>query len=79
MIGYKPWYKMAFIKYTPLPTLHIPGLPFFKTYHIPSIAPIEKQMELLRQFNPDLLAGYASIIYEMACNLTESDKKQLSN
>jgi phenylacetate-CoA ligase len=77
MIGYKPWYKMAFIKYTPLPAINIPGLPLFKTYHIPSIAPIDKQMELLRQFNPDLLAGYASIIYEMACNLTEIDKKKL--
>jgi phenylacetate-CoA ligase len=77
MIGYKPWYKMAFIKYTPIPTIKIPGLPLFKTYHIPSIAPIDKQMELLRQYNPDLLAGYASIIYEMACSLTENDKKNL--
>ena len=75
MIGYKPWYKMAFIKYTPLPSFSIPGLPIFKTYHIPSIAPIEKQMELLREIRPDLLAGYASIIYEMAHNLTENDRK----
>jgi phenylacetate-CoA ligase len=75
MIGYKPWYKMAFIKYTPLPVINIPGLPLFKTYHIPSIAPIEKQMELLREYHPDLLAGYASIIYEMAHKLTPYDKK----
>lgn len=75
MIGYKPWYKMAFIKYTPLPSLNIPCLPLFKTYHIPSISPIDKQMELLREYRPDLLAGYASIIYEMAHNLTENDRK----
>jgi phenylacetate-CoA ligase len=32
-------------------------------------------MELLREIRPDLLAGYASIIYEMANNLTERDRK----
>ncbi|MDY6820609.1 MAG: hypothetical protein SVN78_03180 [Deferribacterota bacterium] len=78
MIGYKPWYKMAFIKYTPIQTIKFPILPLFRTYHIPSIAKITEQMNLLREIKPDLLAGYASIIYEMACKLTKEDKEKLN-
>lgn len=75
MIGYKPWYKAAYIKYTPISFFKIPGLPIFRSYHIPSIAKLEKQMELLRLTKPDFIAGYASIILDMAYHLTEDDKK----
>ena len=77
MIGYKPWYKVAYIKYTPISTLHIPVLPLFRTFHIPSIITLEEQMEMLRAAQPDMLIGYASIIMDIAQHLTKRDRKYI--
>ena len=71
MIGYRPWHKIAYIKHT---KLDYPRLgPFFRTAHIKSMLSPEEQIEMLRQISPDLIIGYASIIYDIAKRLTAWD------
>jgi len=63
MIGYRPWHKVAYIKYT---KLNYPRLgPFFQTTHIKSTIPVEDQIRELRQAKADLIIGYASLVYEI--------------
>jgi phenylacetate-CoA ligase len=71
MIGYRPWHKVAYIKYT---AINYPRLgPFFRTEHIPSTIPVEEQIAALRSIQPDLLIGYASIVLEIAQKVTPDD------
>lgn len=73
MIGYRPWHKLVYIKYTPL---EYPRLgPFFRTEHIPSTIPVDEQIAMLQQMKPDLLIGYASLIFEIAMRMTPADLK----
>jgi phenylacetate-CoA ligase len=73
MIGYKPWHRCTYIKYTAMDPLNIG--PFFKFNHIPSVMAVGKQIELLRRNAPDFIDGYASIIYEIARKMTPEDLK----
>lgn len=71
MIGYRPWHKAVYIKFT---EFKFPSLgPFFRRAHIPSIIPVEEQIEMLKKEKPDILIGYASIILEIARKLTQED------
>jgi phenylacetate-CoA ligase len=71
MIGYRPWHKVVYIKYT---KINYPRLgPFFRTEHIPSTIPVEEQIASLRAMKPDLLIGYASIVLEIAQKVTPDD------
>jgi phenylacetate-CoA ligase len=71
MIGYRPWHKVVYIKYT---AINYPRLgPFFRTDHIPSTIPVEEQIASLRTMKPDLLIGYASIVLEIAQKATPDD------
>ena len=71
MIGYRPWHKVVYIKYT---KIDYPRLgPFFRTEHIPSTIPVEEQIAALRTMKPDLLIGYASIVLEIAQKMTPDD------
>jgi phenylacetate-CoA ligase len=71
MIGYRPWHKMVYIKYTPI---NYPRLgPFFRTEHIPSTIAVDEQIAMLRKAKPDLLIGYASLILEIAMRMTPED------
>ena len=73
MIGYRPWHRMTYIKYT---DLHYPRLgPFFQTTHIKSTIPVEEQIAQLRESRPDLIIGYASLVYEVARRATPEDLK----
>lgn len=75
MIGYRPWHKVAYIKYT---DLHYPRLgPFFQTTHIKSTIPVEEQIAQLRKAQPDLIIGYASLVYECARRATPDDLKYI--
>ena len=75
MIGYRPWYKIVYIKFTAVDT---PSFgPFFRTAHILSVIPVEEQISLLRKEKPDLLIGYASIILEIARRATPEDLKYI--
>ena len=73
MIGYKPWHRCCYIKYTAMDPVNIG--PFFRFKHIPSVMSIEKQMDMLRDYRPDFIDGYASIIYEIARKATPDDLK----
>jgi phenylacetate-CoA ligase len=71
MIGYRPWHKVVYIKYT---KINYPRLgPFFRTEHIPSTITVEDQIASLRTMKPDLLIGYASIVLEIAHKATPDD------
>jgi len=71
MIGYRPWHKAVYIKYTPV---HTPSFgPFFRTAHIPSTISVEEQISMIRKEKPDLIVGYASIIHEIARRVTPDD------
>jgi phenylacetate-CoA ligase len=71
MIGYRPWHKLVYIKYT---KLDYPRFgPFFRTEHIPSIITVEEQISMLRRMNPDILLGYASLVFEIAQKMTPED------
>lgn len=73
IIGYRPWHKLVYIKYTPI---NYPKLgPFFRTQHIPSTISLEEQITMLRTSKPDLLIGYASLIFEIAQKMTPEDLK----
>ncbi len=73
MIGYRPWHKVVYIKYT---TVQLPALgPFFRTAHIPSTITVEEQISRLRAERPDVLVGYASLILEIARTVTREDLK----
>lgn len=73
MIGYRPWHKMVYIKYT---SISYPRFgPFFRTEHIPSTIPAAEQIAMLRRMKPDLLLGYASLIYEISQKVTPDDLK----
>ena len=73
MIGYRPWHRMTYIKYT---DLHYPRLgPFFQTTHIKSTIPVEEQIAQLKESRPDLIIGYASLVYEVARRATPEDLK----
>jgi phenylacetate-CoA ligase len=75
MIGFRPWHKSVYIKYTPVSS---PGLgPFFRKAHIPSINTAQEQIEKLKKESPDLLIGYASIILEIAQNVTKEDLRYI--
>ena len=75
MIGYRPWHKIAYIKYT---KLNYPRLgPFFQTTHIKSTIPVEEQIKQLREAKADLIIGYASLIYEIAKRATVEDLKHI--
>ena len=75
MIGYRPWHKVAYIKYT---KLNYPRLgPFFQTTHIKSTIPVEDQIRELRQAKADLIIGYASLVYEIAKRATVEDLKHI--
>ncbi len=73
MIGYRPWHRCCYIKYTAMDSVAMG--PWFNFHHIPSVAPIEKQMDMLRHYRPDFIDGYASIIYEISRRVTASDLK----
>ncbi|MDY6943553.1 MAG: hypothetical protein SVU69_11170 [Pseudomonadota bacterium] len=71
MAGLKPWYRGAYIKYSPIP---LPDLGRFSPMlHIPSIMAAEEQLRRLVAFRPNVLIGYASIILELARLITPSD------
>jgi phenylacetate-CoA ligase len=71
MIGYRPWHKVVYIKYT---ALNYPRIgPLFRTEHIPSTITVEEQIASLRTMKPDLLVGYASIVLEIAKKATPDD------
>jgi len=75
MIGYRPWHRMAYIKYT---DLRYPRLgPFFQTTHIQSTIPVEEQIARLREARADLIIGYASLVYEIARRVTPDDLKYI--
>ncbi len=75
MIGYRPWHKLVYIKYT---RINYPRFgPFFRTEHIPSTIPAAEQIAMLRRMKPDLLLGYASIIFEIAQKMTADDLKRI--
>jgi phenylacetate-CoA ligase len=75
MIGYRPWHKMVYIKYT---AINYPRIgPFFRTEHIPSTISVNEQIAMLRRMNPDLLLGYASIIFEIAQKATPEDLEHI--
>jgi phenylacetate-CoA ligase len=73
IIGYRPWHKLVYIKYTPLEYPRIG--PFFHTEHIPSTISVDEQISMLRRMKPDLLIGYSSLIYEIAQKMTPEDLK----
>ena len=75
MIGYRPWHKLVYVKYTSVETPKFG--PFFRTAHIPSTITIEEQIARLIVEKPDLLTGYASIIHEIAQKITPEQLKQL--
>lgn len=76
LVGYRPWHKIAYIKYTAVET---PNLgPFFKAIHIPSIAGPEQQIKQLKESRADILTGYASIILELAKNVRPEDLKAIN-
>ncbi len=71
MVGYRPWHRATYIKYTAVPA---PNLgPIFRVGHIPSLVPVEEHIEALRRQRPDLLVGYASLVLDVARNVTEDD------
>ncbi len=75
MIGFRPWHKKVYIKYTAVET---PALgPFYRTAHIPSTIPVEEQIAKLRREKADLLLGYASIILEIAQRITQDDLRHI--
>lgn len=75
MIGFRPWHKVAYIKYT---KLDYPRLgPFFQTTHIKSTIPVEEQIAQLRDAHADLIIGYASLVYEIAKRVTVDDLKYI--
>jgi len=75
MIGYRPWHKIVYIKYTPV---KLPKMgPFFRSGHIPSVITVEEQITLLRKQKPDMLVGYASIVLEVARRVTPDDLKYI--
>lgn len=76
MIGYRPWHKLVYIKYTPIEYPRVG--PFFRTEHIPSTIPVDEQISMLRKAKPDLLIGYASLIFEIAQKMTPQDLKLIS-
>ncbi|HNY66245.1 MAG TPA: hypothetical protein PKM41_12490 [Deltaproteobacteria bacterium] len=75
MIGYRPWHRVAYIKYTKIdyPTFG----PFFRTTHIKSTLPVEQQIALLRSSRADLIIGYASLVYEIARRMSPEDLKHI--
>ncbi|MDY6822551.1 MAG: hypothetical protein SWH68_01950 [Thermodesulfobacteriota bacterium] len=76
LVGYRPWHKIAYIKYTKVET---PDLgPFFKTIHIPSIERIEEQIKKLKNSRANILTGYASIILELAKNVLTEDLREIN-
>jgi phenylacetate-CoA ligase len=76
MIGYRPWHKLVYVKYTKIDTPNFG--PFFRTAHIPSTITIAEQITMLLKENPDLLVGYASIIHEIAQRITDDQLKTLA-
>ena len=76
MIGYRPWHKLVYVKYTKIETPNFG--PFFRTAHIPSTITIAQQITMLLKEKPDLLVGYASIIHEIAQRITDEQLKTLS-
>lgn len=75
MIGYRPWHRCCYIKYTAMDPVAIG--PLFQFHHIPSVMPVAEQIALLRKHRPDFLDGYASIVYEIARKVTPSDLKAI--
>jgi phenylacetate-CoA ligase len=73
MIGFRPWHKIVYIKYTSTNTRSFG--PLFRNTHIKSILPVEEQIDLLKKGKPDILIGYASIILEIARTLTPEEAK----
>ncbi|MDY6932328.1 MAG: hypothetical protein SVJ22_10485, partial [Halobacteriota archaeon] len=72
MIGFRPWHKHNYIKWT---DVKIPGLGFLpERSHIPSNISVEEQISRLRVSKPDLLVGYASCILEIARSISTEDK-----
>lgn len=73
MIGYRPWHRASYIKYTAVPA---PNLgPLFRVGHIPSLVPVGEHITALRDQRPDLLVGYASLILDVARHVTPDDLK----
>lgn len=75
MIGYRPWHRMAYIKYTDLKYTRLG--PFFQAVHIKSTIPVEQQIAQLREARADLIVGYASLVYEVARHVTPDDLKYI--
>lgn len=75
MIGYRPWHKMTYIKYTSIryPRFGI----FLRTNHIPSTIALHNQIEMLKKSKADLLIGYASLVFEIAQTVTPEDLKHI--
>lgn len=75
MIGYRPWHRIAYIKYT---KINYPRIgPFFQTTHIKSTIPAEEHIAQLREARPDLIIGYASLVYEVARRVTKDDLEHI--
>ncbi|GAB6095336.1 phenylacetate--CoA ligase family protein [Desulfatiferula olefinivorans] len=75
MIGYRPWHRCCYIKYTAMDPVAVG--PLFRFYHIPSVMPVDEQIALLLKHRPDFLDGYASIVYEIARKITPPDLARL--
>lgn len=73
MIGYRPWHKSVYVKYTDSKVKRIG--PFFRTGHVLSILPVNEQIEAIKKEKPDILIGYASLILEIARTVTPEDLK----
>jgi phenylacetate-CoA ligase len=75
MIGYRPWHKLVYIKYSKVP---MPSMgPLFRVAHIPSMIPVQEHIARLREEKPDMLVGYASLIHDIARNVSDDDLRDI--
>ncbi len=78
VLGYKPWEKLAYTRFHPLEIekedLWYQKLGLMRCIHIDVFKPLQDQVGLMRQHNPEAVTGYPSILLEWA-KMVEKDGK----
>ena len=77
-IGYAPWDKIVYIRYSPPVTaFSLQKLGFFRRYYIPLEWTPERQISEILRLKPQILNAYPSVLYLIARSISSKQAKQI--
>ena len=77
-VGYKPWDRIAYIRYGPPVTkVFLQKIGFFRRHYIPLEWSPERQLSEVMKYKPQIINAYPSVLYLLARSISTDKAKKL--